>query len=150
MRNNDNEFDIRVDSILPCGGIKMIPKPESLWDIQYYEEDALACIGLWLNEGADPNCIQENETLYENVLWKLREGEPDDYDYQRQLVQLLLAYGGRSPTYGYTWHFADPDFNIQELRELTAYQTFFRKVGNKYCKQGYIIKTDTGEEIGWL
>lgn len=150
MSNNDNEIDTRVDLILPCGGTRMMPKPETLWDIQYYDEDALDCIGMWLDKGADPNDMQENETLYENVLWKLREGEPDDYDYQRKLVQLLLAYGGRSPTYGYIWHFADYHFDIRELKELGKFQTYFRKVDNKYCKEGYIINTDTGEEIAWL
>ena len=103
-----------------------------------------------LDECVDPNYMQEGETLYENVLWKLREGEPDDYDFQRQLVQLLLAYGGKSPTYGYTWHFEDPNFDIEELKELLNYQTYFRKVDNKYCKEGYIIDVDTGKEIAWL
>lgn len=150
MSCNDNESIIKVESVRTCFGIKMIPKPETMWDIQYYDEEALDCIGIWLSAGADPNCIQENETLYENVLWKLREGEPDDYDYQRQLVQLLLAYGGRSPTYGYNWRFRDSEFDIRKLADLCNYQTYFRKVDNKYCKQGYIINTDTDEEIAWL
>ena len=150
MSSNDNGNDIRVESFCSCGGIRLMPKPETLWDIQYYDEKALDCIGLWLDEGADPNDMQENETLYENILWKLREGEPDDYDYQRQLIQLLLAHGGRSPTYGYIWHFKDPEFDTRELKKLCNYQTYFRKVDNKYCKEGYIINTNTGEEIAWL
>lgn len=149
MSDRDNGFDLRI-GIPPCGGIRMMPKPESMWDIQYYDEEALYCVGVWLDEGLDPNCIQENETLYENIIWKLREGEPDDYDYQRQLAQLLLAHGGRSPTYGYTWHFKDPGFDIHELKQLDCYQTYFRNVGNKYCKEGYIIDTETGEEIARL
>ena len=130
--------------------IMMCNKPESFWDIQYRDEVILESVGVWLYEGDDPNYMQEGETLYENVLWKLREGEPDDYDFQRQLVQLLLAYGGKSPTYGYTWHFEDPNFDIEELKELLNYQTYFRKVDNKYCKEGYIINVDTGKEIAWL
>ena len=136
MSDYDNGFDIKTENYSPCGGIRMMPRPESLWDIQYYDENALDCIGVWLKEGEDPNYMQENETLYENVLWKLREGESDDYDYQRQLVQLLLAHGGRSPTYGFTWHFVDPSFDIQKLKDLCNFQTYFRKVDNKYCKEG--------------
>ena len=133
---------IGIDSIFPM--------PEIPWEVQDQCIYAINYVPDWLEKGLDPNYMQENETLYENVLWKLREGEPGDYEYQRQLVQLLLAYGGKSPTYGYTWHFKDPAFDVCELKKLDHYQTFFRKVDNKYCKEGYIIDTATGEEIAWL
>ena len=127
-----------------------LPEIETPWDLQYQSIYVLHNIKDLLEECVNPNYMQEGETLYENVLWKLREGEPDDYDFQRQLVQLLLAYGGKSPTYGYTCHFEDPNFDIEELKELLNYQTYFRKVDNKYCKEGYIINVDTGKEIARL
>ena len=131
-------------------GMDSPPKPRDPWDIQYQSIYAVNYLEAWFEEEIDPNYMQENETLYENVLWKLREGEPDDYDYQRQLVQLLLAYGGKSPTYGYKWRFENSDFDTNKLKELGNYQTYFRKVDNKYSKEGYIIEVDTGKEIAWL
>lgn len=123
---------------------------ETPWDLQYQNCYALHEIKDYLEEGNDPNYMQEGETLYENVLWKLREGNPEDYEFQRQLIQLLLAYGGQSPTYGYAWRFKNKDFDITELKDLSRYQTYFREVDNKYCKEGYIIEVDTGREIAWL
>ena len=149
--SKNRKCDFSEKKICPCRDeIKAIPRAITVWDMQYMDEDLLDGIWQRLEEGADPNDMQENETVYEYVLWKLREGESDDYNFQRQLVQLLLAYGGKAPNYGYEWHFNDPNFDVRELADLCNYQTYFRKADNKYCMEGYIIEVDTGKEIAWL
>ena len=127
-----------------------MPMPQSIWDLQDQSVYDLNSLQEWLDDGLDPNELQEGETLYEYELWKLREGESDDYDFRRVLVQLLLAYGCSSPTYRYTWRFKEPDFDIKALAELKNYDMHFRKVDNKYSREGYIINKETGEEIAWL
>lgn len=112
-----------------------------LWDLQYlWDEEPdvklrYEIAKLFFEHGADPNIIDDNETLYDYVLFALLEDSYSNaWEYRRSFFKLLVIYGGGGVGY------PKPEFYVDiDKTKVDDYEVILNTAEDGYHIELYLI-----------